>query len=425
MHPSHSPSLQLSDDHAPALPAPVITEGLAGACPADTGDLDPEMRESFAFIESIVASVREEMPSASDIQFVGGSVVWIHADGEEHRTSTVVTNEDILMWSKIFGRIRNGKYGDEQLRDGIEGTVENAFDLAGVRLRAAFRRQYGGYALNVRILLQTPPGITHRMFDKNPVPEPLIKLVEDSSAGIILVTGPTGSGKSFLLAALLDNVNEQQRRHIYTLEDPVEFVHQSKKSLITQREIGTHTNSFVQGIMTAKRSKPGIILLGELRDKETMRAALESAGEGHLVLATTHASSVAETVATFVGHFPADEQNQVAVRVAQTFLAVISQRLVAGTDGKMVAVREMMIADNTLQSILKNPTDADKLEKQLLSSASRDKPGVFSRDDDLIKLCVQGLITPDVAIQYCHQPGEVREKLRRAKVAGLPAAPVV
>lgn len=369
------------------------------------------LRAAYERFEQIVHTVRREMPDASDIQFVGGGDVWVHSNGAEHRTNITLDNDDdIVAWAKLFGR---GGDGDEQLRRGVKGSVENAIDIAGVRLRMTFRRQYGGYALNTRILSQEPPTIDSPRFAKNPIPQTLIDLVKNSTAGLILMVGPTGSGKTTMLAALLNEVNRTQQRHVYTLEDPVEFVYRSQRSLITQREIGTHVDSFEQGMMTAKRSKPGIILLGELRSRETMRAAIESAGEGHLVLSTTHSSDVPAAISTFIGNFPSDEQNEIKQRLATTLRAVAVQRLVPSTDGKVVAVREMLVVDNTVASQIRQGAEGDKLRGTLMSSANRNNGGVLSFDDDLLARVQEEQLDTRTAMMYAIQKEEMLQKLKR------------
>jgi twitching motility protein PilT len=235
-------------------------------------------------------------------------------------------------------------------------------------------------------------------------------MVLNNNDGLILFEGPTGSGKSTLQAALVNEVNKTQARHIYTLEDPIEFVHTSANSLVTQREIHTDVDSFFQGLQTAKRSKPGIILLGELRDPVTKRAALESAGEGHLVLATSHASSVPEAIATFVGAFPSDEQNDVSQRLAVSLRGVITQQLVPSTDGRVVPMREMLSVTPVIASKLRD-REAGDLRGVLMSSEARQQPGTFSRDDDLLKLVLQGKVEPEVAISRAISANELRERI--------------
>ncbi|WP_332248136.1 MULTISPECIES: type IV pilus twitching motility protein PilT [Microbacterium] len=366
--------------------------------------------DAYEEFEDLLIAAMGKFPDCSDVQFVGGGNLWVHENGAEHRTTVELSNEDhLLLWAKIFGRSGDG---DRDLREGPSGSVENAIDIAGVRLRMTFRRQMGGFALNVRILSQEPPSLTSSRFSRNPVPDALIKLVMENTSGLILFEGPTGSGKSTMQAALVAEVNSTQQRHIYTLEDPVEFVHHSHRSLISQRQVGTDVDSFEQGLVTAKRSKPGVILLGELRDKTVMRAAINSAAEGHLVLATSHASDVASAIAAFVGSFGADEQPEIRQRLAGSLRAVVVQQLVPTTDGKVVPARELLVVNSTIASKIRETSSSEKLEAALHSSGAKGE-GTFSRDEDLVRLAVARIISFETAVMKASQPKEVEERLIR------------
>lgn len=368
--------------------------------------------KAYDRFEQLVTTVRTQFPDASDVQFVGDGEMWVHENGVDRRTNVRISNAaDILVWAKLFGR---GGDGDDRLRNDSRGSVENAINIADVRLRMTFRRQMGGFALNIRFLAADPPTVDSVRFAKNPIPQPLVDLVLGSSAGLVLVEGPTGSGKSTMQAALIAEVNRRQQRHIYTLEDPIEFVHKANKSLITQREIGVDVSSFEQGLITAKRSKPGIILLGELRDRVVMRAAVDSAGEGHLVMATSHASDVPSAIDSFIGSFPSDEQAEVRQRLATTLKAVVVQRLVPSLDGKVIPVRELLTIDATIATQIRSAESSGaKLRSALQSSGNKHKAGTFSFDDDLVRLAVEKKIHPDVAMLYSVSPREVYEILLR------------
>jgi twitching motility protein PilT len=373
-------------------------------------ETEAAVEASVGQLEEILQTVVDRHPDGSDIQFVGGDQVWVHENGKEHRTGIEMSDQVLLRWADAFGLHRGG---GRELYQGERGTLEVARDVLGMRLRMTWRRQYGRhgkFALNTRILPSEPPALDSPRFKANPVPQELVDMVLNNNDGLILFEGPTGSGKSTLQAALVNEVNKTQARHIYTLEDPIEFVHTSANSLVTQREIHTDVDSFFQGLQTAKRSKPGIILLGELRDPVTKRAALESAGEGHLVLATSHASSVPEAIATFVGAFPSDEQNDVSQRLAVSLRGVITQQLVPSTDGRVVPMREMLSVTPVIASKLRD-REAGDLRGVLMSSEARQQPGTFSRDDDLLKLVLQGKVEPEVAISRAISANELRERI--------------
>lgn len=404
MNPSPSRSRSLSPEQHPA------ERDFAEAFKDADAGRGERLRDAYDKFEMLVASAMREFPDGSDIQFIGGGQMWVHANGADTRTSVALDNTtDLLVWAKLFGR---GGNGDIDLKEGPSGSVENAIDIAGVRLRMTFRRQMGGYALNVRILSQNPPTLDSPRFSRNPIPQTLVDLITNNTDGIVLFEGPTGSGKSTMQAALVAEVNRTQHRHIYTLEDPVEFVHVSQKSLVSQRQVGPDVDTFYQGLLTAKRSKPGIILLGELRDKEVMRAAIDSAGEGHLVLATSHASDVPSAIASFVGSFSADEQAEIRQRLAGALRAIVVQKLVPTIDGKMVPAREMLTVSNVIASKIRDTASSETLRSALMSSAAKSE-GTFSRDDDLIKLWQDGHISAETAVLHSALPDETRAKIAR------------
>lgn len=371
------------------------------------------VKASIGKMEEILRAAMDRHPNGSDVQFIGGDQVWVHENGAEHRTGIPMTDSLLLQWADAFGLKRGGA---QTLYRGAAGTLEVGQDILGIRLRMTWRRQYGRngqIALNVRLLPSEPPPLTGPRFQSNPVPQALVDMVLNNNDGLILFEGPTGSGKSTMQAALVNEVNKTQARHIYTLEDPIEFVHESAMSLVSQREIHTDVDSFYQGLQTAKRSKPGIILLGELRDPVTKRAALESAGEGHLVLATSHASSVPEAVNTFIGAFPSDEQNDVAQRMATSLKGVIVQQLVPSLDGRVVPIREMLTVTDVVASKLRE-RDAADLRSVLMSSESRQHPGTFSKDDDLLRMVMAGKVAQEVAI---HRAINGKELLARIEAS--------
>lgn len=228
------------------------------------------------------------------------------------------------------------------------GQLDFAVTLpSGIRLRANAFRQMQGYSLALRLLASEC-----QKLEALNVPALLPELLK-SSDGLILVTGATGSGKSTTLAAMVDYLNHQSDGHILTLEDPIEFVHHSKRCLIQQREAGEHCGSFAEGLRAALREDPDVILLGELRDSETIRLALTAAETGHLVLATLHTRGAAQAVERLVDVFPAEEKNMVRSQLAGSLNAVLAQKLLPDTGGGRVALFELLVNTPAVASLIR------------------------------------------------------------------------
>ncbi|MGU3415060.1 type IV pilus twitching motility protein PilT [Enterobacteriaceae bacterium C34A] len=230
--------------------------------------------------------------------------------------------------------------------------TENQCDFAvqmedGARLRASVFRHTEGVAMVLRLLPESCPQLSDLG-----VPPALIELLNEES-GLILVTGATGSGKSTTLAAMVDHLNHQREGHILTLEDPVEFIHHSERCLIHQREVGAHCNSFSAALRVALRQDPDVILLGELRDTETIRLALTAAETGHLVLSTLHTRGAAQAIERLVDVFPAGEKEQVRSQLAGSLNAVLAQKLLPDKQGGRVALYELLVNTPAAGSLIR------------------------------------------------------------------------
>ncbi|MDH2124489.1 type IV pilus twitching motility protein PilT [Pantoea brenneri] len=239
---------------------------------------------------------------------------------------------------------------DDPQRQQLERDRQLDFALTlsnGQRIRASLFIQRNGLSLALRIIAAQCPTLESLRLP------PIVPALLEQRDGLILITGATGSGKSTTLAALVDALNRQQARHIITLEDPIEFIHHSQQSLIQQREIGLHCSSFSLGVKAALREDPDVILLGELRDSETIRQALTAAETGHLVLATLHTRGAAQAVDRLVDVFPAEEKPLVRSQLAGSLKAVIAQRLVPSTDEKRIGLFEVLVATPAIANLIR------------------------------------------------------------------------
>ncbi|HGH6778050.1 TPA: type IV pilus twitching motility protein PilT [Neisseria meningitidis] len=222
----------------------------------------------------------------------------------------------------------------------------------------------------------------------------IFQKIAESPRGMVLVTGPTGSGKSTTLAAMINYINETQPAHILTIEDPIEFVHQSKKSLINQRELHQHTLSFVNALSSALREDPDVILVGEMRDPETIGLALTAAETGHLVFGTLHTTGAAKTVDRIVDVFPAGEKEMVRSMLSESLTAVISQNLLKTRDGNgRVASHEILIANPAVRNLIRE----NKITQINSVLQTGQASGMQTMDQSLQSLVRQGLIAPEVA----------------------------
>jgi twitching motility protein PilT len=222
--------------------------------------------------------------------------------------------------------------------------------------------------------------------------------------GLILVTGPTGSGKSTTLAALLNEVNMTEARHIITVEDPVEFVHTNKKSLFSHRNVGTDTKSFSAALKYALREDPDVILIGEMRDKETISAALTAAETGHLVFGTLHTNSAPQTINRIIDVFGGDEQPQVRAQLSTSLIAVISQALLPKIGGGRIAAQELMITNPAIANLIRE----DKVH-QLYSQMQLNQTGtnMTTQTQEIVEFLRKKIITKETAMQYSNKPDEL------------------
>jgi len=226
--------------------------------------------------------------------------------------------------------------------------------------------------------------------------------------GLILITGPTGSGKTTTLAAMVDFINSEMPKHLISIEDPIEFVHPSKKALIKQREVGIHTHKFDNALKSSLREDPDIILIGEMRDRDTVNTALKAGQTGHLVFGTLHTNSAVKTIERILNLYEPDQQAPMRDQIAETLVAVIAQTLVRTTDGKRAAAHEIMINTDAIRDYIKRG-EVDEIEA-IIPKSSFD--GMCSMNQSLLNLYEDGRITEEIAVENSPKPNEMAQYLR-------------
>ncbi len=282
------------------------------------------------------------------------------------------------------------------------GDDDFSFSLAGVsRYRVSVYRQRGSLAAVVRVIAFDLPDPTELS-----IPEVILNL-GSRPKGLILVTGPAGSGKSTTLACMIDRINKTRNSHVVTLEDPIEYLHRHNKSIISQREISTDTDSYSVALRAALRQAPDVILLGEMRDHETISVAMTAAETGHLVISTLHTLGAVNTIDRIVDVFPSSQQGQIRVQLSMVLQAVVSQQLLKRTDGGIAPAFEIMMCNTAIRNMIRE-AKTHQIETAIFSSAAE---GMVTMDASLLKLCENGTIPPEEAITHSMQPDVMKKKL--------------
>jgi twitching motility protein PilT len=294
------------------------------------------------------------------------------------------------------------------------GEVDFSYELPGVsRFRVNAFRQRGAVSIALRAI-----PFQVRTIDDLGLPEVVRKLA-DEPRGIILLTGTTGSGKSTTLAAMIDHINSTKARHVVTMEDPIEYLHRDKLSIINQREVGSDTKSFALAMRRVLRQDPDVILIGEMRDEETVRTALSAAETGHLVMSTLHTLDATETINRIIDFFPPHLQQQGRVMLASTLRGAVSQRLVprADRDGR-VAVSEVMAVTGRIQDLILNPEETGKISEVI---AEGDFYGMQTFDQALLGYVAEGIVSEEVAMETASSPHDFKLMLaaRGQRASGI------
>ena len=272
----------------------------------------------------------------------------------------------------------------------------------GTRIRANIYHQRNNLAASIRILQQVIPS-----FEELGLPS-VVKDLAEMPRGLVLVTGPTGSGKSTTLASMVDYINKNHARHVMTIEDPIEYVYPHNQAMIHQREVGKDAKSFASALRSALREDPDVILVGEMRDYETISAAVAAAETGHLVLSTLHTTSAAQTVERIIDACPLEGQNQMRSQFANVIRGVITQQLIptANGEGRVIAT-EVMIANFAISNLIREKKTIQI--PSLLQSGRRE--GMHTLNDDLVRLVQDDKITRDTALKVSDDPGSLEKMI--------------
>ena len=333
----------------------------------------------------------------SDVHLGVGEVPRYRARGEMLKTEWPTSDQAVFQgWLR---EILSPQQIDGFLRD-KEFDGSHAFPF--VRVRINLMDSLRGPAMVLRLIPQTI--LTMEELNLPPVLQELAARPK----GLVLVTGPTGSGKSTTLAAMIDWINRHETRHILTIEDPVEFVHESRQSLIRHREVGQHTLKFHNALRAALREDPDVILVGEIRDQETLSTALEAAQTGHLVFGTLHTNSAVKTVERVLGMYPPEEQESVRRSLSESLLGVVAQGLIRTTDCKRAAYHDILVNTDACKDYIQRGA-LDEVE-EIMERSGFD--GMVTTNQSLQRLVEAGRVEPDKAVAVSLRPNELAQALR-------------
>ena len=356
----------------------------------------------------LLAAMLRTSPKISDLFFSPGKPPLVEISGKlaPAGATRVLTNDDTRrIGSDLIGSNQEAIDNLKQL-----GSCDVSYSLAGAhRFRVNVFMQRGSCAIVMRVIPSKIPD-----FATLNLPDELGKIVELRN-GIVLVTGPTGSGKSSTLAAIIDKINKEQSYHVLTIEDPIEFLHPHKNCIVNQRELHSDTPSFALALRAALRQAPKVILVGEMRDKETIEIAMEAAETGHLVLSTLHTIDASKTVERIVGAFPMAEQHTLRNRLAKSFRYIISQRLIPRKDGTgRIAVIEILKSTlRTREYVEKGESDGKTL---LDAMRVGEQDGMQHFDGNIERLIREGVIEMDTGLAYSTNPGNLQLEMSDLKL---------
>jgi len=344
--------------------------------------------------------------NASDLHITSGECAKFRVDGEI--VSSV--NTYALMPKDTLQVAYSVLTENQKKRFEMDDELDFSFGIANLaRFRGNVFKQRGTVSMVMR---QIP--ITVKTFDDLKLP-PVMSRMADKPRGLVLVTGPTGSGKSTTLAAMIDKINRERRGHIITVEDPIEFIHKHQGCIVNQREVGTDTKSFASALKYALREDPDVLLVGEMRDLETIQAALTIAETGHLVLATLHTNSAAEAINRIIDVFPSHQQSQVRAQLAFVLEGIVTQTLLPKRAGKGRAMAaEILVVTQAIRSLIRD----DKIHQIYSSMQSGKKHGMQTMNDALYQLFMAREVAEDDCLRVSSDPNEFLRLIGKAPLEG-------
>ena len=367
------------------------------------------MNMTRAQFDGLMAQVLEQHPDVADVIITTGKAIQAEVHGE---LKDAVTTPDLgkisPLLTKAMALALIGENARLQKALSAKGSCDLSYALPGKgRFRVNIFSQRGSLALVMRRLPSRIPGM-----EELGLPQAFLDMVPEKN-GLILVTGGTGSGKSNSLAALIDRINETRAGHIVTLEDPVEFTHPHKKGTVNQRELGIDFDTFASGLRAAFRQGPKVILVGEIRDPETMEIALQAAGTGHLVLSTLHTTDAGATISRILGLFSPAEERLIRMRLAESLRYVVSQRLLPKEGGGRVAAFEVLKNTLRVKDLILQGESADKTFYNVLEQGAT--YGMQTFDQHFLALYSQGLVTEETALLSASDRSRLGQMIDRAK----------
>ncbi len=338
--------------------------------------------------------------NASDVFIIAGRPVSFCVNGEIEKEdeNTLMPDNTRDLISQIYALTKDRE--DTALT--VTGNDDFSFAVPGLsRFRVSAYKQRNSLAAVIRVISFDLPDPT-----KIGIPDSIMKLAERKK-GMVLVTGTAGNGKSTTLACIIDHINSTENKHIITLEDPLEYMHHHKKSIVSQREIGTDVPDYLTALRSALRQKPHVILLGEMRDYETIDVAMTAAETGHMVFSTLHTIGAANTIERIIDVFPANQQQQIRVQLAGVLSCVVSQQLVPAVDGTQIPAFEIMNVNPAVRNMIRDDK-IHQLDNVIATSKNED---MISMDTYLYNLYKAGKITRDTMLMYATNPALLAMKM--------------